>query len=67
MTPLLLLAFAGLGFALGWFARGSDISERHPTPPAQPIDEPDRAGVPSQQRDTPTAETIPNDPRRRIP
>jgi len=32
-----------------------------------PIDESDRAGVPSQQRDAPTAETKPNSPTRRTP
>ena len=55
---------------LGWKARlrnryRNSSYEHHPTPPAERIDESNCAGVPSTRRDTPSAETIPNNPKRR--
>jgi hypothetical protein len=48
--------------------RYPDGHERHPTPVVEVealLDERRRAGVPSQRRDTPSAETQPSNPRRK--
>ena len=62
---MLYLLLAACAFVLVWFARSWIFSERHPTPPAEPIDPTPGSGVPLP--DTDDVETKPSNPKRRTP